>query len=251
MARPRAADYDQRRAAIAETAARLFAERGYHGVAIPQIMQACGLTGGMLYHYFGSKEDLLHEVMAAHVCALEAAAQEVAAGGGAPADRLRRLTHAFLGLYAHAQAPQQVLLNDLDRLPPERRAEVVAGERRLIAAVQALIEALRPELKPRPAEARALTMLYFGLINWTHTWFDPTGPVSPDRLADMAVDLVLRGLGGVELGDMSCPPHKASTQRSAFEPSILPLIPADAGTQVLAKAQRVQRKKPGSPPSRG
>jgi AcrR family transcriptional regulator len=251
MARPRAADFDQRRHAIADTAARLFAANGYHGVAIPEIMRACGLTGGMLYHYFGSKEDLLYEVMAAHVSALEHAARQVLSAEATAPEHLRRLTHAFLQLYAHAQAHQKVLLNDLDRLPPARRAEIVAGERRLIGLVQTVIEALRPELNGQPAEARALTMLYFGLINWTHTWFDPEGPVSPDRLADMAVDLVLGGLGSVELGDMSCPPHTAFTQRSACEPSPLPLIPAEAGTQVLAKARRMQRKKPGSPPSRG
>jgi AcrR family transcriptional regulator len=199
MARPRAADFDQRREAIAATGAALFADRGYHGVAIPEIMQACGLTGGMLYHYFGSKEDLLFEVMAAHVTALERAAAAVLEAGGPPEIQLRRLTHAFLHLYGRAQPAQKVLLNDLDRLPPGRRAEIVAGERRLIHGVDGLVKALRPDLSGHGPHARALTMLYFGQINWTHTWFDPSGPVSPDRLADMAVDLVLNGLQGVDV----------------------------------------------------
>jgi hypothetical protein len=37
-------------------------------------------------------------------------------------------------------------------------------------------------------------MLFFGMINWTHTWFNPKGPVSADALADMAVDIALGGL---------------------------------------------------------
>ena len=197
MARPRAADFDQRREAIADTAAELFAEHGYHGVSIPQVMQACGLTGGMLYHYFASKEDLLFEVMAAHVRALEAAATRALAEHAPAAVRLRRLTHQFMRFYTRAQARQKVLLNDLDRLPAERRCEVVAGERLVVEAVQALLAELRPDLPAAGADLRALTMLYFGLINWTHTWYDPVGPVSPDRLADMAVDLVLHGIEGV------------------------------------------------------
>jgi hypothetical protein len=37
-------------------------------------------------------------------------------------------------------------------------------------------------------------MLFFGMINWTHTWYDPAGPAAPAAVADAAVDLVLGGL---------------------------------------------------------
>ena len=47
-----------------------------------------------------------------------------------------RSTLAFMRLYAGAQDSHKVLLNELDNLPPERRAEVVAKQRRIIAAVE-------------------------------------------------------------------------------------------------------------------
>ena len=34
-------------------------------------------------------------------------------------------------------------------------------------------------------------MLYFGMINWTHTWYNSAGKVSRDDLADMAADAAL------------------------------------------------------------
>jgi len=37
-------------------------------------------------------------------------------------------------------------------------------------------------------------MLYFGMLNWTHTWFRPKGPVSRDEVADMAANATLRAL---------------------------------------------------------
>jgi hypothetical protein len=37
-------------------------------------------------------------------------------------------------------------------------------------------------------------MLFFGMINWTHTWFDPAGPVMPEALGMRVVDLMLKGL---------------------------------------------------------
>jgi aryl carrier-like protein len=41
-------------------------------------------------------------------------------------------------------------------------------------------------------------MLFFGMINWTHTWFRPGGAVSAEQLAELAVDLLLGGLDSVQ-----------------------------------------------------
>ena len=51
--------------------------------------------------------------------------------------------------------------------------------------------AIDPAMAADPAKARVQTMLLFGMINWTHTWFDPAGPVSADEFADMALDRIM------------------------------------------------------------
>ena len=33
----------------------------------------------------------------------------------------------------------------------------------------------------------------FGMMNWIYTWYKPTGPVPPDRLADDLTHLFLNG----------------------------------------------------------
>lgn len=45
-------------------ATRLFAEQGYDRTSVQEIVEAAGVTKGALYHYFGSKDDLLHEIYA-------------------------------------------------------------------------------------------------------------------------------------------------------------------------------------------
>jgi hypothetical protein len=88
-----------------------------------------------------------------------------------------------------------VLLNDLDELPKSKRAEIVAVQRRLIETVQKLLIEIEPQLKKKSGASFAAAMLYFGMINWTHTWFDSKGPVSAGALAEMTVDLTLGGIG--------------------------------------------------------
>src|SRR6185503_3903113 len=186
MARPQSPDYDKRRDAILAAAARLYARRGFQGASVADLAKACRTSKSLIYHYFPSKDDILYAAMAAHLDALVAAAEQATRTGGAEA-KLRALTLAFMRLYAGAQDSHKVLLNELDNLPPARRAEVVAKQRRIIAAVETLVRELRPDAGPLTLP---LIMLFFRMINWTHTWIRPGGAVDADRLADMAVDVM-------------------------------------------------------------
>ena len=195
MARPQSPDYDKRREAMVRAAAHLFARRGFQGASVADLAEACQTSKSLVYHYFPSKEDILYEVMAAHLEALVDAADDVMRTGDAR-ERLHALALAFMRLYEGAQDSHKVLLNELDNLPPARRDEVVRKQRRIIAVVESLLQEIRPDAAPR---ALPLTMLFFGMINWTHTWFRSGGAMSAEALADMAVDVMLNGLERAEV----------------------------------------------------
>ena len=193
MARPQSPDYDKRRDSILAAAAHLYARRGFQGTSVSDLASACNTSKSLIYHYFPSKDDTLHAVMEAHLDALVDAADEAMRAGSAE-DRLRALTLAFMQLYVGAQDSHKVLLNELDNLPPAQRTEVVSKQRRIIAVVESLILEIRPDLNP---VTLPLTMLFFGMINWTHTWFRPAGRMGADEIGELAVDLILRGLEAV------------------------------------------------------
>ena len=70
-------------------ATRLFAEQGYDRTSVQEIVEAAGVTKGALYHYFGSKDDLLHEVYA-RVLRVQQERLDTFAGADAPVEeRLR------------------------------------------------------------------------------------------------------------------------------------------------------------------
>lgn len=193
MARTQSADYGDRRLAIIETAARLYADRGFLGASIADLAAACGASKALIYHYFPSKEDILFEVMDSHIRSLSDIEAEIADRPGAANDRLRALTHRFMDAYVGAEARHKVLLNDLERLPEARRTAIVLRQRALVDFVERLMEEAQPQLVERGL-GRAAAMLYFGMINWTHTWFHPQGSVTPDALAELAADMATKGL---------------------------------------------------------
>ncbi|MBI3437107.1 MAG: TetR/AcrR family transcriptional regulator [Proteobacteria bacterium] len=196
MARTQAADYDERKLAIVEAAAALYATRGFNGASVADLAERCKTSKSLIYHYYQSKEDILFDVMISHVRTLDDAAREAVEGHASSAEKLRRLAHAFMALYVGAADRHKVLLNELDNLDDKRRGEIVKTQRGLIEIVQRLLIDIDQALQRRAGESYAAAMLFFGMINWTHTWFDPKGPVSAEAIADMAVDVVLGGLAG-------------------------------------------------------
>ncbi len=186
MARTQAADYEERREAIVERAAILFAARGFLGASVQDIAKACGTSKSLLYHYYPAKEDVLYAVMASHIEHLVEAVNAVDQQSGSAGDKLLALLKRFMAHYVGAAARQKVLLNDLEYLPADKRAVIVAQQRHVMDAVQQLVVAVDPALAADPAAARVKTMLLFGMINWTGNWYDPDGPVKVDQLAEMA-----------------------------------------------------------------
>lgn len=195
MARTQAADYEQRRTAIVERAAALFASAGFRGTSVAELAAACETSKSLIYHYYPSKEDILYAVMASHIDQLEQDVRAVMAEAGAPDRALRSLIRRFMAHYVGAADRQKVLLNELDSLPAVNRAAIVTKQRAIIDAVDKLLTAIDGRLADQPAKARVQTMLLFGMINWTHTWFDASGPISAEAVADMALDLIIPAYG--------------------------------------------------------
>ena len=69
-----------RRTELTRAAARLFAEKGYHGTSVGDLAQALGVQKGSLYSHIESKADLLWEV------ARDGAAAFIAAFDAVPED---------------------------------------------------------------------------------------------------------------------------------------------------------------------
>jgi AcrR family transcriptional regulator len=195
MARTQASDFNDRREFIIERALHLYAEKGFLGASVADLASACKTSKSLIYHYFPSKEDILFEAMDSHIKTLSNAASGIAAMEGASAsDKLSALIHAFMHLYVGAAARHKVLINELYHLPPNRRDIIVGRQRRLIQLVVDLVAEIQPQLKARPELLRPAAMLFYGMLNWTHTWFDPKGPASVDSISELMGDLMIGGL---------------------------------------------------------
>lgn len=191
MARPRAADYDDKRRQLLHACADLFARQGYDRTSINDIAAACGVSKALIYHYYPNKEQLLIDIIRRHLKHLLEAV-ETAAATASGRDRLAAIVAALLDAYRDADALHKIQVNELSRLPPGPQEELKTVERQLVAIFSgALVEAV-PALERSPL-LKPVTMSLFGMLNWHYMWFRPDGPMSREAYADLATRLILAG----------------------------------------------------------
>ncbi len=196
MARLKSSQFDDIRASILDAAARLFAAQGFRNTNIIDIGRACNASKSRMYHYFDSKESMLDEMLTQHVAVLVAQAAPLAAGPADPRTRLRDFLLLHLRHYHQARDRHTVLVEDADHLSPDARAEVRRLEQQLVGLLERLLQELNPERFTGRSNATAHAMLIYGMLNWTYTWYRPSGRLSLDALADQATGLCLHGIDG-------------------------------------------------------
>ena len=180
---------------VRAAAVKLFAAKGFHGTGIRDLAQEAELSSASLYHYMGTKEDLLAEIMRTSLERLIRAAREATAGVEDPARRMRALV--VLHVLAHAIEPEQtrVVDNEVDVLSPAAREPVVAlrdGYEHLWATTIGDGVAAGTFHTPHPAVTRlALLEMCSGVARW----YSSSGPLALDELARFYAELALRALG--------------------------------------------------------
>ncbi|MFI8212509.1 TetR/AcrR family transcriptional regulator [Streptomyces werraensis] len=176
-------------------ATRLFAEQGYDRTSVQEIVEAAGVTKGALYHYFGSKDDLLHEVYA-RVLRLQQERLDRFADADEPIEkRLRGAAADVVVTTIENLDDASIFFRSMHHLGPEKNKQVRAERRRYHERFRALIEEGQREGVFSTATPADLVVDYhFGSVHHLSTWYRPDGPLSPQEVADHLADLLLRAL---------------------------------------------------------
>src|SRR3982750_4015072 len=183
-----------RRDDLTRIAARLFAEKGYHGTSTADLAEAMGVQKGSLYAHIESKADLLWEVARDGAAAFHAALDTVP-DDAAPTDKIRPALQEHLRVVAEQLDVATVFIREWRYLDGERRDEFVAERRRYEERFRALYREGRElgELRTDLDDATA-TLLALSAANWAYTWLRPGSDT--DELADRFTALLLDGMRG-------------------------------------------------------
>ena len=110
------------REVILRQSARLFVDRGYHGLAMRELAEAVGVSKAGLYYHFKDKEDLFMAVLTSNLDRIE---QVINEARKAPTTRLR-IEQMVQAIFQHApeqRAMIRLASQEMDQLSATARAE--------------------------------------------------------------------------------------------------------------------------------
>jgi AcrR family transcriptional regulator len=177
-----------------EAAARVFAERGYHGASTQDIADLLGIRQASLYYYFSSKEVALEQVCLQGVGGFFETAQAIACGPGVPREKLAGLIRAHIAPLLDRSNFVRVFLTQRQFLPNSSRRRIGKWSRGIERTFETVIrQGMRSGDFRADADPRLVTLAILGMANAVASWYGKE-KASIERIGGEFVELTLLGL---------------------------------------------------------
>jgi AcrR family transcriptional regulator len=186
---------EERRLQILDAALTVFAEKGYRGTSIKDIAAAAGMSQGLMYHYFKSKEELLRATVEYHSF-LPELRRILPDRDQLPAEQvLKEIANRFLDTLANKNALVKVLIRDVAFDPNINSAWANLCQEG-VALLQNYVDGRirEGEFKPHESEVTARCMLAtIVMFHFTRETLK-FSRVSRAEYIDTVFDIILKGI---------------------------------------------------------
>jgi AcrR family transcriptional regulator len=185
------------REGVLDVAARLFRDHGYGGVSLRKIAEAAGIKAGSIYYHFGSRDEIVVEILDAGIRTVHDNVRQ--AIGSLPANaRAETILRAAIGAHLRALLDasdySSANVRIFGQVPQSIRDANLPTRRAYEAEWDSLLSRLQKDgaLK-RDLDIRRLRLMLIGALNATLEWFDQKRG-SADELAQTYADVFLHGI---------------------------------------------------------
>jgi AcrR family transcriptional regulator len=187
-------DKTSRKQIILKEAARLFREKGYIASNLRELAKRAGIQGGSLYHHFGSKQDILFQLMDNTMTDMVTSLSTLLAETTDPEEKLRRLLRFHISYTVCGPDETYITDDELRNLNADNYLQIIAKR----DAYQKLFEEVFQDgcqqkgwmVVDYKLVARAAIQMGTGVASW----YRPGGPMSIDQISEHYAKLLCRGL---------------------------------------------------------
>jgi AcrR family transcriptional regulator len=192
---------DERRSEIVTAAASLFDDSTFAATTMDDIARQVGVAKPTLYHYFASKEEILHAIHEEFIDLLLAHHRERERSGMRPEQALLEAMADVLELMQTHRGHVRVFFEHHRELAPEARAAMRSKRDEYERLVEELIAESVKRGTFRDIDPHLATLGVFGMCNWAYQWYRASGSVRPREIAYQFWNFLVFGLASDALRD--------------------------------------------------
>jgi TetR/AcrR family transcriptional regulator, fatty acid metabolism regulator protein len=198
----RAAAAADKRRQILDAAIRVFATRGFHACRVSDVADEAGVAYGLVYHYFGSKEEILNTLFSERWQIMLDAIAEIDRQQEIPArDKLYLVASFIIDSYRHEPDLMKVIIVEVTRAANSFGREHLAKIREAYDMIGQIVEGAQREgvFKQEISSDFAALMFYGAIEQLLSGWIFDVIPHSEEDF-EQAKSLVVEAIcGGLEL----------------------------------------------------
>ena len=185
---------DSPRGRILSAAAHLFRNKGFERTTVRDLANEVGIQSGSIFHHFKTKEEILRHVMIEVILFNTERMRLELEAADSPRDRLLALIRAeLISINGDTGEAMAVLTNEWRSLKPESQTEILELRDRYEQMwLKTLDEGKSVGLIPDHVDTFIMRRFLTGALAWSHFWYDPSGSLNMDGLAEQALALVVR-----------------------------------------------------------
>ena len=183
-----------RRRDILLAAARVFARDGYVNATLDDVAAQMGVTKGVIYYYFRSKEEIFTEIRATAIREAIERLEAIIARGDPPAVTLRAAIRDLVGHIFDDLDRFANVLRAGHRLSEASRTEIRSLQRHYERLIRGIVEAGVTAGAFIALDPTLMTFTMLRAVLGVPDWYSPQGRLSPEVIAEQVTEQVVRGI---------------------------------------------------------
>jgi AcrR family transcriptional regulator len=180
---------------LLNVARTLFAEKGFEGTSVQDVVVAAGVTKGAMYHYFSSKDDLLYEIYGRVLRMQMERLEKFVSQEGPVEERLHAAAADVVATTIENLDSTTIFFRSLHQLSEEKQKEIRRERRRYHETFRAMVvEGQQSGVFREDVSADLCVDFFFGSVHHLPTWWNPRGRLSGQEVGRLFADLFIAGL---------------------------------------------------------
>jgi TetR/AcrR family transcriptional regulator, cholesterol catabolism regulator len=212
---PATRHYDEKLQKILKTAAKIFADKGFHKTSVRDISRATRMSLAGLYYYFTTKEELLYLIQERCFVTLLQRWEQAATAETDVRTRIRVFAENHLSFFLHNMHEMKVMAHEDESLTGEFNDKILVLKRRYVKVIMDLIVELRKRENGKGIDLRVATFSLFGMMNWIYTWYQPKRDLPLRQLTEQMLRIYFFGV--LQGGAMEAPWFDSAVAASGKE----------------------------------
>jgi AcrR family transcriptional regulator len=180
---------------LLNVARTLFAEKGFEGTSVQDVVVAAGVTKGAMYHYFSSKDDLLYEIYGRVLRMQMERLEKFVSQEGSVEERLHAAAADVVATTTENLESTTIFFRSLHQLSEEKQKEIRRERRRYHETFRAMVvEGQQSGVFRDDISADLCVDFFFGSVHHLPMWWKPRGRLSGQEVGRSFADLFIAGL---------------------------------------------------------